>query len=94
MKKIIRTGLIPMVFTGFIALLNFQNTDAQENLVVSSPDQNIRVQVILKNKIYYSVFFRNEMIIAPSAISMNINDGTILGQDPQLKEMEIKEEGT
>jgi len=90
MKNVLNHSSTGLIILFQILLSSTFNIQGQSNLTISSPDQNIKVQVTLKNKIYYSVFYKDKMIIAPSAISMNINNGTILGQDPQLASQQTK----
>jgi len=50
---------------------------------ISSPDKNIEVNVNLKEKIYYSVSFKNENVLAFSPLTLSI-DQSVLGANPQV----------
>lgn len=50
---------------------------------VNSPDGNIRVEISLKEKVYYSVYFKNERVLEASPISMTLTDKT-LGAQPKI----------
>ncbi len=54
------------------------------NLEIYSPDKRIKVEVFLREKVYYSVLFDNERIVDPSPISMKV-DSYLLGEKPDLK---------
>jgi len=52
---------------------------------VRSPDGNIILKVESGAKLQWSVMHKGEQIIAPSAISMQLNDGAILGDNAVFK---------
>lgn len=47
-----------------------------------SPDGKINAKIELKDRIYYSLSVEGKQLITPSAIGMELSDGTILGQNP------------
>lgn len=53
------------------------------NLKIFSPDKNISVEVILKDKIYYTVSYKEERILEASPLSLTINSFT-LGSNPKV----------
>jgi alpha-glucosidase len=55
-----------------------------KDLSFSSPDGRITSIIHITDKISYSVLLNSKEIIAPSEISLKVNE-TILGQDPKLK---------
>jgi alpha-glucosidase len=55
------------------------------SLEVKSPDGNIILKVESGAKLQWSVIHRGEQIIAPSSISLQLNDGTILGDNAVFK---------
>ncbi|MBS2210684.1 glycoside hydrolase family 97 protein [Carboxylicivirga mesophila] len=59
------------------------NSNAKENQV-SSPDQNIKVTISIGEEIAYSVDYKGQKLIAPSAISMDLGFGDVLGHRPEL----------
>ncbi|MCX6302481.1 MAG: glycoside hydrolase family 97 protein [Bacteroidia bacterium] len=52
---------------------------------VKSPDGNIMLKIESGAKLQWSVVHKGEQIIAPSAISIQLNDGTILGDNAVFK---------
>ena len=53
------------------------------NLILTSPDGNISVQVILKEKIYYSVAFKGERVLEASPLSLTLAN-KVLGVNPKV----------
>lgn len=60
---------------------------AQKNKTfeVKSPNGNIVLQIEAGAKLQWSVMYKSEQIIAPSAISLQLIDGTTLGENPVVK---------
>ncbi len=50
---------------------------------LTSPDGNITAEIILREKIYYTVLFKNERVLEASPISLTIGD-RVLGANPEL----------
>ena len=80
MKKILRFPVILFIFTGWMS----SSLNAAGINEVSSPDGKITVKIVLKEKIYYTVYYGDELVIYPSPLSLTINDGQILGKNPEL----------
>ncbi len=57
---------------------------SQDELELSSPNKEIRILIQLKNKVNYTVFYKGQLVIDHSPISLNINDGNILGLKPVM----------
>ena len=53
-----------------------------------SPDNKITVTIDVREKIYYSVAWRNIQIIEPSSISMTIDGNQVLGENPKVRTVE------
>jgi alpha-glucosidase len=77
----------------FILCVFWQCTIAQlrkgEPLLLKSPDESLKIQVTLKNKIYYSVYKDSAKVLAFSPISMTLSTGEVLGASPILKSSKI-----
>jgi len=60
---------------------------AQKNKTfeVRSPNANIVLQIEAGAKLQWSVMYKSEQIIAPSAISLQLIDGTTFGENPVVK---------
>ncbi len=63
---------------------------AAGKLEVSSPDGRITIKIDLKEKIYYTVYYQDELVIYPSPLSLTVNDGQVLGKNPVLKDSDIR----
>ena len=55
---------------------------ADKEFTLVSPDGSITAKIELSDKIYYSLSLAGSQIIAPSPISMTLQDGTVWGKDP------------
>ncbi len=51
--------------------------------VLFSPDKQIQVKINIEEKVTYSIFYKTKEIIAPSAISLTLNAGKVLGKNPK-----------
>lgn len=59
-----------------------------ENYTVDSPDSRITVNVETGTNTTYSVTFNGKMILNPSPISMTFDNGTVIGRNMQVKNVE------
>jgi alpha-glucosidase len=75
------------VVLAFALLLSSSSIYAQKTqfFEVKSPDGNIILKVEAGAKLQWSVMHKGELIIAPSAISLQLNDGTTLGDNAIIK---------
>ena len=60
---------------------------AQKNVRLDAPEGKIKVNVEIGECIVYSVFHEDDMLIAPSPISMTLSDGTAFGKNPRLRKV-------
>jgi alpha-glucosidase len=74
----------------FVVLFTAVNTGAK-TFTVASPDGKIKLAVDVTDKITYSVNVNGREIIAPSLISMTVNDKTELGINPVIDDTDTKE---
>jgi alpha-glucosidase len=51
---------------------------------VTSPNKNLRLKVDIGQKILYSLDCKSQQLIKPSAISMTLNGGRVLGANPEV----------
>jgi len=70
--------LILLLLYSFICL----NAGAT-NHKLFSPNKNISVEIQLKEKIYYTVFFKDERVLDASPLSLAIDKG-VLGTNPTV----------
>ena len=68
----------------FLLMTLFLGLSAKE-YTVESPSGKIQVKVTVEEQISYSVLLNGTEIIAPSHISMELNDGTVWGKDANVK---------
>ena len=81
----------------FLLMLTFTSFVQAKTYDVLSPDKNIKLQVSVDKIISWSVTFNDKEIIAPSPVSMTIDDGVVLGRDPKVakaKKKSVKNEIT
>lgn len=57
---------------------------------LTSPDQNIEVEVQLQEKIYYSVLFKGERVMQFSPLTLNV-DGNTLGENAEVQNAETRQ---
>lgn len=55
-----------------------------------SPDKRMEVTISTENEIKYSISFNGASYILPSAISIMLDDGRIIGKNPSVKKIENK----
>ncbi|KPK87845.1 MAG: Retaining alpha-galactosidase [Bacteroides sp. SM23_62_1] len=79
MKKIIITFFFLLILTPFI--INAQKTRKYE---VQSPDGTIVVKLETGEKLQWSVQHRGQILITPSAISLLLHEGEVLGDNAKV----------
>jgi alpha-glucosidase len=57
---------------------------AEKNISVFSPDKRTEIKISLSDHIRYSVVRDGKTVIAPSPISIILDDGTVIGANPRL----------
>ncbi len=55
-------------------------SSAAKSYTLSSPDGKLRAEISAVNNVSYSVWFNGTQVLAPSVISMTLEDGTVLGE--------------
>ena len=86
-RLLIVAGLL-LVGLGTPVWLSGQRRAASE-ISVSSPDNRVEVKIELTDWIAYSVYFEGKQILAPSPVSMTMNDNVVLGRRPVLENTAI-----
>ena len=61
------------------------NSTGKESIELKSPDSKVQIEVSITDKITYSVNYGSETILMPSAISMKLQNGIILGGNPKFR---------
>ena len=71
-------------FTLLFALLAFFTMSAAKSYKVSSPDGKLTMTIDVSDKVTYSVTAGEQLLVAPSAIALVLEDGTVLGEKPRV----------
>lgn len=86
MNQIFRSGAVVL-----LAALPLW-ASAQKTVVVEDPSGKVKVSVTIGKDIAYAVTHEDDVMIAPSPISMTLEDGTVFGQEPRLRKVSRKSE--
>ena len=73
MKKFFSTIALALI-------ANISLTAAERKYDVASPDGTLKTEVVVGETILYSVFKNDQKILDPSAVAMELSDGTVFGQ--------------
>ena len=74
----------------FVLLMLSASVFAQQRYTLQSPDKDITVTIETGEKITYAVTHGNTCVLAPSAIGMELGDGTMLGTNPVVKSVKTR----
>jgi alpha-glucosidase len=72
-----------------LSIVTFQLISAQA-FELLSPDKKLKVLINVKDKFAYSVSLDGKELLAPSTLSMTVNDNLVLGSKPKVKKQERK----
>jgi alpha-glucosidase len=61
---------------------------------IKSPDENITVQIVSNDKLQWSVQHKGEQIIKPSSVSLQLENGEVLGDHATVKSSETRKVDT
>jgi alpha-glucosidase len=56
-----------------------------KNIELKSPDSKVQINIGIADKVTYSVSYGAQVVLLPSAISLKLQDGIVLGSNPKLK---------
>ena len=76
----------------FIAVLSISfHSQAQKTktFTINSPDGNIQLKVEAGEQLQWSVTHQSQTIIVPSTISLTLQTGEVLGQNPRITNSKI-----
>ena len=74
---------------GLIILL-FQMNVTAKDYEVKSPDGNLTLKVSIGKDVTYSVSLNGDEIIAPSVISLTLDNGTVFGVSPKVRKVKTR----
>jgi alpha-glucosidase len=70
----------------FPVVLSFQlQAQKSKSFTLASPDGNIQLKVVADDKLQWTVTHQEQAIIAPSVISLTLQNGEVFGSNPQIK---------
>ena len=78
-KKKIATLIFMILLT-----VTFLKAQKPKEFEVKSPNGNITLHVSANEKLQWSVLHKGQQIITPSALSLQLEDGTVLGDQPKV----------
>lgn len=73
------------LYTTIILIFFLQFESRSQTFTLTSPDQHTQVKVRLGEDITYSLSYRGQEYVQPSAIAVALSRGTVLGKKPQLR---------
>lgn len=88
--------MVRKIFLGMVCCLLAGSLSAvQKQLSLTSPDGKLKATINVGEKLTYSVLFDGKEVIAPSAISMALDNGTVWGDNAKLlksaeKQIDVK----
>lgn len=82
--------LLRKIFPVLLLCLFQTNNVLSKQFNFYSPDKRIKVVVNVEEQISYSIYYNNNLILLPSEISMQLNDGEILGENAKLIDLKYK----
>ncbi|MEO7976824.1 glycoside hydrolase family 97 protein [Flavobacterium sp.] len=73
------------IFTAFLILLfNVSFSQKVQDFTVASPNGKIKIIIVINEQITWSVTHENDLILAPSAVSMTLEQNEVLGKNALL----------
>jgi len=73
------------IFCFLTFLLAALNSKSQKDFTILSPDGAIQLTVDAGKKLQWSVSHQSQVVIAPSSISLTLQNGEVLGSDPKIR---------
>ncbi len=74
-----------LVFLILVFYSSLSISGSSKNIELKSPDSKVQIDIGITDKITYSVNYGSDTVLLPSAISMKLQDGIVLGSNPKLK---------
>jgi len=63
-------------------LLNLSFSQSKKDFILTSPDGKIEVKILVNDKISWSISHGKDLILAPSEMSMTLDENIVLGKNP------------
>jgi len=65
-------------------LLNLSFSQPKKDFILTSPDGEIEVKILVNDKISWSISHGKDLILAPSEMSMTLDENIVLGKTPAV----------
>ena len=75
---------IALSFSMLLLTVTFLSAQQLKDFEVKSPDNNITLRVSTNEKLQWSVLHKGKQVITPSSLSLQLQDGTVLGNQPKI----------
>ncbi len=75
---------IVALFCMLLLTVTFLKAQKSKDFEVKSPDENITLHVSVNEKLQWSVWHKGQQIITPSPLSLQLEDGTVLGDQAKV----------
>nr|WP_294930596.1 glycoside hydrolase family 97 protein [uncultured Flavobacterium sp.] len=83
------------LFTAFLILLfNASFSQKTQDFTLESPNGKIKINIVIKEKVTWSVSHEKDLILAPSAVSLTLDQNEVLGKNALLLNSERKKVNT
>ncbi len=73
-----------------LIVMVFQMSIMAKDYEIKSPDGNLKIKVAVDKDVQYSVYLNDKEIIAPSVISMTLDDGEVYGGKPSVRKIKTR----
>jgi alpha-glucosidase len=93
-KPAVRTALALAAALAAILVLDGAAAPAAKVYSLFSPDKTIEVKVTAGNALTYAIFYKGRPLVAPSAVSMTLAKGVVLGRNGKVKRDKVRPNDT
>jgi alpha-glucosidase len=84
-SSVLKQNKMKNIFTAFLILLfNVSFSQKVQDFTLESPNGKIKISIVLNQKVTWSVSHEKDMILAPSNISMTLDQNEVLGKNVLL----------
>ncbi len=93
-KPAVRTALALAAAMAAVLVLDLAAVPAAKIYALFSPDKTIEVRVTAGNALTYTVLYKGRPLVAPSAVSMTLDKGVVLGRNAKVKRAKVRPNDT
>jgi alpha-glucosidase len=93
-KPAVRTALALAAALAAVLVLAGAAAPAAKVYSLFSPDKTIEVKVTAGNALTYAIFYKGRPLVAPSAVSMTLAKGVVLGRNGKVKRDKVRPNDT